>query len=158
MASSPPAYTREGARGPLPWLSIDDGIATDGRGGGDDRGHCVLSWSGVPWQMESLAAVSLGTPTYIGYSTYMRTNITISLDPKFIERMDAKRGSMPRSRWLEAAADPGSSAPVIDAPARSPVEIRELDEQTEVEVIPQLDKWGNPVDTVYDETDPRSFA
>ncbi len=105
--------------------------------------------------MKSLAALSLDTPTYIGYSTYMRTNITISLDPKFIERMDAKRGAMPRSRWLEAAADPGAFAPVLEQPARSPeVEL----EPEGVFEPPELDKWGNPVGTVYDETDPRSFA
>ena len=85
----------------------------------------------------------------------MRTNITISLDPKFIERMDAKRGSMPRSRWLEAAADPELAAPVIE---RSPEPARNPEPQGEPEEPPQLDKWGNPAGTVYDETDPRSWT
>ncbi len=83
----------------------------------------------------------------------MRTNITISLDPKFIERMDAKRGAMPRSRWLEAMADPGAAAPVVD---RSPEPAPEP--QGEPDGIPELDKWGNPLDTEYDETDPRSWT
>ncbi len=93
----------------------------------------------------------------------MRTNITISLDPKFIERMDAKRGAMPRSRWLEAMVDPELAGPVINAvsaasiaaeavPARSP------EPQGEPDEIPELDKWGNPVGTPYDETDPRSWT
>ncbi len=81
----------------------------------------------------------------------MRTNITISLDPKFILRMDAKRGSIPRSRWLEAVADPELAAPVLPEPARSPGV--ELEDE-----IPEMDKWGEPVGTVYDDTDPRSFA
>ena len=91
----------------------------------------------------------------------MRTNITISLDPKFIERMDAKRGAMPRSRWLEAVADPGSFAPVLEQPARSPeVEMVFNDPGPEdlVPLEPQLDKWGNPVGTPYEETDPRSWT
>ncbi len=57
----------------------------------------------------------------------MRTNITISLDPGFLDRMDAKRGAMARSRWIEAQCDP-QAAPVIE---RSPVPSVKLEEPRE---------------------------
>ncbi len=88
----------------------------------------------------------------------MRTNITISLDPKFIERMDARRGSLPRSRWLEAAADPDLAAPVLRVDSEPARGSGPLIEPEGVFEAPELDRHGNPAGTVYDETDPRSWT
>jgi hypothetical protein len=81
----------------------------------------------------------------------MRRNLTVSLDQAFIELMDAKRGSMPRSRWLEAAAD-ANRAPIAELRSPEPPEI------SEPLAEPELNKHGDPLGTTYDEDDPRSWT
>ncbi len=76
----------------------------------------------------------------------MRRAISITLDDEFIRRMDKLRERTSRGRWVESEVD----APVL-VPERSP------EPEGEPE-IPQLDKWGNPVGTEYEETDPRSWT
>ncbi len=55
----------------------------------------------------------------------MRRNITVSLDDEFIRGMDAARGSVARSRWLEGLVEGGALMPAIPS--------RELEAQMKAE-------------------------
>ena len=92
-----------------------------------------------------------------------RKNIGLRVSEAFLAQVDELRGGVPREAWIRqilvAEVDRllrGARVVVADAePARGrgPIE-----EPGGVFEEPELDKWGNPAGTAYDETDPRSWT
>ncbi len=91
----------------------------------------------------------------------MSKQVNLRLDERLLVQVDKRRGLVPRNRWISdvlvreiGAWEEGD----LDEAREAGLNPGVIHEPEGVFEQPELDKWGNPVETVYDETDPRSWT